>query len=141
MTQEAHEPGPADRRESQELDLARLAELPAALGRGLPEIVAILLRELTAAFADLAAAVETGDLIAAGRAAHAARNSALMIDAQPLLAGLGDLESHARAGDVPGVRITHDGLRRHWPMLRAQLTAATGSSRGSSSAGEDPPGA
>jgi hypothetical protein len=128
MKQEGHEPGSADRHESPELDLARLAELPGVLGRELPEIVAILLRELTAAFADLAAAIETGDLIAAGRAAHAARNSALMIDAQPLLAGLADLESHARAGDMPGARIVHDGLRRRWPTLRGQLTAATGPS-------------
>jgi hypothetical protein len=109
---------------SEELDLARLAELPAALGRELPEIVAILLRELTVAFADLHAAIQSGDLVAARRAAHSARNSALMIGAQPLLAGLADLEAHARAGDIAGVQIVHDGLRERWPMLRVRLTRA-----------------
>jgi hypothetical protein len=117
---------------SEELDLDRLAELPAALGRELSEIVAILLRELSDAFADLEAAIQIGDLGAAGRAAHSARNSALMIDAQPLLAGLADLEAHVRAGDMTGARIVHGGLRERWPRLRARLTSAASAGTGGS---------
>ncbi len=107
-----------------ELDLGRLAELEQLLGRRVPEIAGTLVSELTKAMAGIEAGLAAGDLAAAALAAHAARNSALMIDARPLLDCLDALESSARRDDAGGAREAHRRLDETWPPLRAQLRRA-----------------
>lgn len=107
-----------------ELDLRRLAELQELLGADLHEIVTTLVSELSSAFGAVDAGLAGGDLGAVEMAAHTARNSALMIDAQPLLAGLRDLESAARAGDVPAALAASERLHAIWPRLRSRLELA-----------------
>ncbi len=109
---------------AEELDLTRLAELEQLLDSELPQIVATLVAELDRSLGAVAAALADGDLAAAALAAHAARNSALMIDARPLLDGLDALESHARRTDVDGAREAHRRVEATWPPLRAELRRA-----------------
>lgn len=107
-----------------ELDLSRLAKLRELLDSELPQIVETLVEELTRALEGMRAALAGGDLAAAALAAHAARNSALMIDARPLLDCLDALESSARRDDAGGAREAHRRLDETWPPLRAQLRRA-----------------
>jgi hypothetical protein len=107
-----------------DLDLARLAELQELLGQQLAEIVGTLVRELNVALAATSAGLDTGDLPAVALAAHAARNSALMIDAQPLLGALGELEACARDDDLVNARLAHQPLLELWPKLRRRLELA-----------------
>jgi HPt (histidine-containing phosphotransfer) domain-containing protein len=109
---------------SAELDLRRLRELHRHLGTDVSEIVQTLDDELRRALADIEAALVAGDLPAAARAAHAARNSALMIGAAPLLAQLDELESSARAGDLTAARRAQNRVQEHWPALRSELARA-----------------
>jgi hypothetical protein len=62
-------------------------------------------------------------------AAHAARNSALMIDAQPVLQVLKQLETCARSADSDGAMAARARLRRAWPRLRRQLEQAADAGR------------
>jgi hypothetical protein len=107
-----------------DLDLDRLAELQDLLGTELSEIVATLLNELGRALSDIDAALAGRDLNAAALAAHAARNSALMIDAQPLLARLGELEACARREDLTSALAAHQYVSDAWPPLRRSLELA-----------------
>ena len=104
-----------------ELDLTKIVELEGVLGAGVPEIIERLVREIDEAVADVEAGLAGGDLAAAAHAAHAARNSALMLDARPVLPTLGEIESGARSGDE---RATREGLQRlksAWPELKRRL--------------------
>lgn len=85
-----------------------------------------LVAELNAAVAAIEAGLAAPDLEAVSLAAHAARNSALMIDAQPLLVRLAELESAARRDDLPGARSAQESLRAAWPPLRRKLDRAGG---------------
>jgi hypothetical protein len=107
-----------------ELDLSRLAELRELLDSELPQIVETLVEELTRALDAIGAALADGDLAAAALAAHAARNSALMIDARPMLDCLDALESSARRDDADGARQAQRRLDERWPPLCAQLRRA-----------------
>jgi HPt (histidine-containing phosphotransfer) domain-containing protein len=107
-----------------ELDLSRLAELQQLLDSGLPQIVDILVEELNRALDAIGAGLADGDLAAAALAAHAARNSALMIDARALLAELDALESSARRHDAGGAAQSHRRLQETWPTLRSELQRA-----------------
>jgi hypothetical protein len=107
-----------------ELDLNRLDELQQLLGTKRAAIVDTLVSELSAAMDDVATGLATGDLEAVAAAAHAARNSALMIDARPLLTGLGQLESCARHEDLAAALAANRRLRRAWPRLRRRLELA-----------------
>ena len=107
-----------------ELDLNRLAELQQLLGKRVPEIVATLIEEISAALDAIATALHAGDLDAAALAAHAARNSALMIDAQPLLGPLAELETGARHRDPASARTAHTQVTASWPRLRDHLERA-----------------
>jgi HPt (histidine-containing phosphotransfer) domain-containing protein len=107
-----------------ELDLSRLAELRELLDSELPQIVETLVEELTRALQSITVALADGDLAAAALAAHAARNSALMIDARPLLDCLDGLESSARRDDAGGAREAQRRLETTWPPLCAQLRRA-----------------
>lgn len=109
---------------SSQLDLGRLAELQELLGTQLSEIVATLLTELSRALQDIDAALAGRDLDAVALAAHAARNSALMVDAQPLLARLGELESCARRLDLTSALAAQERVTEAWPSLRRSLELA-----------------
>ena len=102
----------------------RLAELQDLLGTDLSEIVATLLAELTRALGDIDTALSRADLAAAALAAHDARNSALMIDAQPLLGQLGELETCARRDDRQATVAVNQQLHSSWPSLRRRLELA-----------------
>lgn len=115
--------GPGDRK----LDPERLVELEKLLGTGRDHLVGMLVRELTRAMDELGAALAREDLEAAGLAAHSARNSALMIDAAPLLEPLAVFEAHARRGDAAAARDVEPAVRREWAALRGQLTRLAGS--------------
>ena len=104
-----------------ELDLKRLTELQELLGSELEEIVATLVEEITRAVGEIEAGVADGDLPAAGLAAHAARNSALMLDAKPTLDALGEIEGAARDEDLAVAQSGLERLRRAWPALRRRL--------------------
>ncbi|MGH2869009.1 MAG: hypothetical protein ACRDNK_15805 [Solirubrobacteraceae bacterium] len=106
-----------------ELDLGRLAELEGLLGRGVPEIVGTLVTELTSAMAGIEAGVAAGDLDAAAVATHAARNSALMLNAKPMLDALREIEAAARVPNVARARAGLNDLRPVWEALRARLDA------------------
>jgi hypothetical protein len=104
-----------------ELDLTKIIELEEVLGTGVPEIIDRLVREIDEALGGIEAGLADGDLGAGANAAHAARNSALMLGAKPLLPALGEIESGARLGDE---RATRGGLRRlksAWPEVKRRL--------------------
>lgn len=104
-----------------ELDLRRLTELQELLGSELTEIVATLIDEITRAVNEIEAGIAGGDLPAAGLAAHAARNSALMLDAKPTLDALNQIEGAARDEDLAVAQGGLERLRRVWPALRRRL--------------------
>ncbi len=109
-----------------ELDLRRLAALEDLLGSGVDQIVQTLVTELDRALGGVAQALADGDLAAAALAAHAARNSALMIDSRPLLGRLDALEHSARRQDLEEARAAESALARAWPAVRLALQRAAG---------------
>ncbi len=111
-----------------ELDVTRLSELQDLLGTGVPAIARTLVTELTTAVARIDEGLESGDLAVVAAAAHAGRNSALMIDAQPVLRVLKQLEYCARNDEPEGVTAARASLRRVWPRLRRKLESAAGES-------------
>jgi hypothetical protein len=106
-----------------ELDLGRLAELEELLGRRVPEIVKTLASELTKAMAGIEAGVAADDLTAAALAVHEARNSALMLNAEPMLNALREIEAAAGVPDSARARAGLDALRPVWEALRIRLEA------------------
>jgi len=106
-----------------ELDLTRLTELQELLGSELSEIVATLVDEITRAVDEIEAGIADGDLRAAALAAHAARNSALMLDAKPTLDALRAIETGARDEDLVIAQEGLERLRSAWPALRRRLQA------------------
>ncbi|MGH2893786.1 MAG: Hpt domain-containing protein [Solirubrobacteraceae bacterium] len=110
-----------------ELDVHRITELQALLGTGREAIVGTLMTELSTAVARIDEGLESGDLAGVAAAAHAARNSALMIDAQPMLRVLKQLETCARNGEPEGAVAAQARLRRVWPRLQRQLERAADS--------------
>lgn len=104
-----------------ELDVTRLSELQELLGTEVPAIVRTLVTELTAAVDRIDGGLESGDLSEVASAAHAGRNSALMIDAQPVLRVLKQIETCARNDEPEGASAARAHLRRAWPRLRRQL--------------------
>ena len=101
--------------------MTRLAELEELLGRGVSEIAATLITELPKAMAGIEAGLADGDLAGAALAAHAARNSALMLNAQPMLKALGEIEAAARVRDEALARDVLTRVRTTWAALRARL--------------------
>jgi HPt (histidine-containing phosphotransfer) domain-containing protein len=104
-----------------ELDLTRLLELQRVLGTGLPEIVGKLVTDIEHAVEEIDSGMAAGDSRAVAHGAHAARNSALMLDAQPMLDALGEIESCARAGDLTGATGGITRLNSTWPAVRTRL--------------------
>ena len=109
-----------------ELDLSKLGELEELLGTERSVIVRTLITELEAAVARIDRGLAAGDFAEVAAAAHAARNSALMIDAQPLLRVLKQLETCARHDDADGASEARAGLAGVWPSLRSKLELAAG---------------
>jgi HPt (histidine-containing phosphotransfer) domain-containing protein len=109
-----------------ELDVSRLSELEELLGTERATIVRTLVTELTAAVGRIDAGLQSGDLTEVAAAAHAARNSALMIDAQPLLHVLRQLETCARHDEPEGAIAAQARLRGVWSRLRIRLELAAG---------------
>jgi HPt (histidine-containing phosphotransfer) domain-containing protein len=109
-----------------ELDVTRLSELQELLGTEVPAIVRTLVTEMSAAVAGIDEGLEAGDLTEVAMAAHAGRNSALMIDAQPVLRILKQIETCARNGEPEGAVAARASLRRAWPRLKRQLERAAG---------------
>jgi len=107
-----------------QLDVGRITELQALLGTDREAIVGTLLTELTNAVARINEGLACDDLDEVAAAAHAARNSALMIDAQPVLRVLRQLETCARNNEPEGALAARARLRRTWPRLRRQLEEA-----------------
>ena len=118
--------GVVDRAGEAELDLTRLGPLGAHLGQPPAAIAAALHAELVGALAAIDAGLDAGDLEAVGRAAHAARNSALMIVARPTLAALDAVEAAVRDDDLRRAHGARDALRGVWPRLARRLVAAAG---------------
>ncbi|MGA9856416.1 MAG: hypothetical protein WBQ18_01065 [Solirubrobacteraceae bacterium] len=111
---------------SSELDLTRLTELQALLGAELPDIVATLVTELDTALRAVEFGVAEGDLGAVAFAAHSARNSALMVNARPMLERLTVLETSARRDDLPAARAAQADMLGAWEPLRRSLQDAGG---------------
>jgi len=109
-----------------ELDVGRLSELEELLGAERSAIVGTLLTELASAMGRIDAGLDRGDMAEVAAAAHAARNSALMIDAQPLLRVLKELETCARSEDAAGAGAARERLTDAWPRLRRELEGAAG---------------
>jgi len=107
-----------------DLDLGKLSELAELLGTERTAIVRTLVTELTAALARIDRGLAGGDLSEVAAAAHAARNSALMIDAQPLLRVLKQLETCARRDEPEGASAARSRLDGVWPPLRSKLELA-----------------
>ena len=107
-----------------QLDVSRLTELEGLLGADREAIVGTLMAELTAEMARIDQGLGCGNLLEVAAAAHSARNSALMIDAQPALRVLKQLESCARGGEADGASAAGTRLRRVWPRLRRELERA-----------------
>ena len=111
---------------TRELDLSKLGELEALLGTDRTAIVRTLVTELTAALARIDEGLAGGDLAEVAAAAHAARNSALMIDAQPLLRVLKQLETCARRDEPDAASAARARLAGVRPPLRSKLELAAG---------------
>jgi HPt (histidine-containing phosphotransfer) domain-containing protein len=107
-----------------QLDVDRITELEELLGTDREAIVGTLVAELTTAMSRINGGLARGDLAEVAAAAHAARNSALMIDAQPVLLLLKELEGCARGNELEGALAARARLRRAWPRLRRQLEQA-----------------
>jgi hypothetical protein len=107
-----------------ELDVSRLEAIGVQLGQTAGDVAATLRMELARALDEIDAGVDAGDGEAIAIAAHAARNSALMIAARPTLAVLDKLESAARVRDLPRAAAAAHELQERWTALRAQLDRA-----------------
>jgi HPt (histidine-containing phosphotransfer) domain-containing protein len=106
-------------------DLSRINELKDLMGSEVGPIVASMLVSMTGAIEEVEAALAAGELDRATRAAHAARNDALMLGAGPLQRALSDLEAATRRLDEAQARVALERLREIWPATRAGLAAAS----------------
>lgn len=102
-------------------DPTRIAELQDILGADTKAILSSMLTSMTDAIEQLEAAVAAGELDHAIRAAHRARNDALMLSAAQLQAALTELEAAARDADEPRTRDALEHVRAVWPPTREEL--------------------
>lgn len=109
-----------------ELDLTQLAELQDALNQDLQALVATVVSDVERNLDQVDRALFDDDLAAARRAAHAARNGALLIDDRTLLDALAELETSAQEGDHARVRSARAALHERWPSVRGALERAAG---------------
>jgi HPt (histidine-containing phosphotransfer) domain-containing protein len=104
-----------------ELELQRLVQLEEVMGTRLPDIVRRVIESLDGAIAQLEDALAAGELDAAAKAAHAARNDALMVGAKTLLVSLTEVETAARDGQAESTARALLGVRDAWPRTRDEL--------------------
>jgi HPt (histidine-containing phosphotransfer) domain-containing protein len=107
-----------------ELDLERVANLESILGSDLPEILASLGASMSARIAQAEEALADDRLADVTQAAHACRNDALMVGAQPLLAALSELEDASRGDRLEDAHAAMHRLREVWPETRSELQRA-----------------
>jgi HPt (histidine-containing phosphotransfer) domain-containing protein len=104
-----------------ELDLQRLAQIEQVMGAKLPEIVGGIVQSLSTAISQLEEAMGSGEWQRAAKAAHAARNDALMIGAKRLLVSLTEIETSAREERGADAERALVDMRATWPGTRAEL--------------------
>lgn len=104
-----------------ELDLTRLTEIDRVLGNGVPEIIKALISDIADAVTEIESGFSAGDSEAVALAAHAARNSALMLDAHPMLESLSTIEAAARADDLRAAGENREQMESNWTALRSAL--------------------
>jgi hypothetical protein len=104
-----------------ELDPRQVTRLGELLHSEPAQIIGDLYRELTGSVTAIDAGLRSGDLDAVAGAAHAGRNSALLIDARPLLADLEELERCARGDEPQGAAVARERLRTSWGALSTRL--------------------
>jgi hypothetical protein len=105
-----------------ELDLQRLARLRDALGGESSQIARTLRDEMSGALDAIDAGLRDGDMNAVALASHAARNSALLIDARPVLAHLNELERCARCDEHQATLAARERLTPSWSLLLRRLS-------------------
>ncbi|MFL5829931.1 MAG: hypothetical protein ACJ76X_08455 [Solirubrobacteraceae bacterium] len=105
-----------------ELQLDRLEQIQDVVGSDVPEIVAGMLRTMGDAIAQVERAMAELDLAAVAKAAHAARNDALLVGAKDLLAALTNVEDAARRSAAIEAKAAQSVLREVWPSTRAELS-------------------
>jgi HPt (histidine-containing phosphotransfer) domain-containing protein len=108
-----------------ELDPGRLKDLEVfsqqeleEIGRGSIDAISDQLEEIDRALAQQ-------QLMAAGDAAHQARNEALLVGARELGQALQSLEAAARSGRAAEVRKAAVAARALWPQTREAIARAT----------------
>jgi hypothetical protein len=104
-----------------QLELERLEQIQQVMDTGVPEIVAGMLETMSNAVEQVERAMIELDLAAAAKAAHAARNDALLVGARALLGALTEVEEAARGGDATTTGAALLSLRRVWPSTRDEL--------------------
>jgi HPt (histidine-containing phosphotransfer) domain-containing protein len=104
-------------------DVSRISNLEAVMGTEAGAIVATMLRSMTSAIEQVESATVAGELDLATRAAHAARNDALMVGAGQLQEALTELEAATRRWDGDRARVALERIREVWPPTRDGLAA------------------
>ena len=107
-----------------ELDLERIAKLESILGSDLPEILGSLVASMSARIEQAEQALADGRLQDVTQAAHGCRNDALMVEAQPMLAALNELEDASRGARLDDARAAMQRLGDIWPETRDELQRA-----------------
>jgi HPt (histidine-containing phosphotransfer) domain-containing protein len=110
-------------------DLEQIRRLQEVMGSDAAGILAPMLAGMTETIEEVEAGVAAGDLDRAVRAAHSARNDALVLGARPLLDALTELEAAGREYDSAGAGAALERVRVVWPPTRAELEALTSKSR------------
>ena len=104
-----------------ELDLSRLDQVVEVLGTTVPEMVSKIANTLEQTLELLASHVERGELEQAAKVAHACRNDALILAAQPLLRMLSEVERAAREGRLAEAQTAYAQVALAWPDTRRAL--------------------
>src|SRR5437764_15286460 len=102
------------------LDPKRITELRALMGDELGSVVESLLESLSDSIEQIGAALAEEQLDAATRAAHGARNDALLVGAGQLLRALTDVETATRAHQLGPAREAHQRALPASPATRAE---------------------
>lgn len=106
------------------LDLERVAKLEGVLGADLPEIVESLVASMSAQIEQAERALAAKRLQDVTQAAHACRNDALMLSAQPMLSTLNELEDASRSERLGATHTAMQRLRDVWAETREELQRA-----------------
>jgi len=104
--------------------LASLAAVAEALGSDPATVAESLIEDLDGGLSEVRRALDRGDARASLRAAHAARNGALLIGDTRLLRLLGELEGALRAQDLAAAGAKLEELRSGWAQVRRVLRRA-----------------